>query len=140
MRVFEDISSILTHLVLVPSLVRLMLRTELRGGLEDRSRRGTPPAACNCGRRAAVTLGGFLSRLGRRANGLPPRQFLCGAYRRSLTEDERRNNTVAGAHTQQVLMTILHTGRKRGSTLSLSPPTLRDPSSVDAWEAWLLHL
>ena len=30
------------------------------------------------GRRAAVFLVGLLSRLGRRANGSPPRQLLCG--------------------------------------------------------------
>jgi len=35
-----------------------------------------------CGRRAAVMLGGLLSRLGRRACGSPPRRLLCGVRRR----------------------------------------------------------
>jgi transposase len=43
------------------------------------------------------------------------------------------NNTLTGAHTQQVLMTILHTARKRGiDFIAVATNALRDPSSVDS--------
>ena len=44
-----------------------------------------------------------------------------------------RYNTPAGAHTQQVLMAILHTGRKRGiDFIAVVTNALRAPSSVDS--------
>src|ERR1051325_5664933 len=61
--------------------VGLTLRTELRGGSDaeaDAARRLPPLRLMRCGRRAAVTLERLPSRLGRRANGSPPRQLLCG--------------------------------------------------------------
>lgn len=43
------------------------------------------------------------------------------------------NNTLRGAHTQEVLMTVLHTARKRGADgLALATQALRDPASVDS--------
>ena len=43
------------------------------------------------------------------------------------------NNTLAGARTQEVLMTVLHTGRKRGiDFIAVATNVLRDPSSVDS--------
>lgn len=43
------------------------------------------------------------------------------------------NNTEVGARTQEVLMTVLHTGRKRGiDFIGVATNALRDPSSVDA--------
>jgi hypothetical protein len=65
-------------------LVGLTLRTEPRGGSgaeADAARRLPPLRLMSCGRRAAVTLGGLLSRLGRRACGSPPRRLLCGVSR-----------------------------------------------------------
>lgn len=43
------------------------------------------------------------------------------------------NNTFRGAHTQEVLMTVLHTARKRGvDGIALVTQALRDPRSVDS--------
>jgi hypothetical protein len=43
------------------------------------------------------------------------------------------NNTLAGAHTPVVLMTVLHTGRKRGiDFIAVATNALRDPSAVDS--------
>ena len=43
------------------------------------------------------------------------------------------NNTLTGAHTQEVLMTVLHTGRKRGiDFIAVATNALRDSSSVDS--------
>lgn len=43
------------------------------------------------------------------------------------------NNTLAGAHTQEVLMTVLHTGRKRGiDFVAVAVNALRTSSSVDS--------
>jgi transposase len=43
------------------------------------------------------------------------------------------NNTLRGAHTQEVLMTVLHTARKRGAdSIALATQALRDPASVDS--------
>jgi len=43
------------------------------------------------------------------------------------------NNTLAGARTQEVLMTVLHTGRKRGiDFMAVATNALRDPSSLDS--------
>src|ERR1051325_6322611 len=103
------------------AIVRLTLRTEPRGGSVSRSRRGTPPAAIapdalraggrrdaprpprppprppwprrRGGRGPAVTLGGLLSRLGRRACGSPPRRLLCGV--RPPTAELPRPTTLA---------------------------------------------
>jgi len=69
--------------------VRPTFRTELRGGScaeADAARRSPPLRLTRCGRRAAVTLGGLLSRLGRRASVSPPRQLLCGVGRRCAIE------------------------------------------------------
>src|ERR1051325_6353582 len=67
--------------------VRLTLRTEPRGGPcaeADAARRLPPLRLTRCGRRAAVTLGGLPSRLGRRAYGSPPPPALGrGGRRRS---------------------------------------------------------
>lgn len=42
------------------------------------------------------------------------------------------NNTEAGARTQEVLMTVLHTGRKRRlDFIAIATEALRDPTSVD---------
>ncbi len=42
------------------------------------------------------------------------------------------NNTPRGARTQEVLMTVLHTARKRGvDAIAIATQALRDPSSVD---------
>lgn len=42
------------------------------------------------------------------------------------------NNTPLGARTQEVLMTVLHTARKRGvDAIALATLALRDPASVD---------
>lgn len=44
-----------------------------------------------------------------------------------------RNNTPAGGHTQEVLMTVLHTGRKRGiDFIAVATNALRESSSVDS--------
>jgi hypothetical protein len=41
------------------------------------------------------------------------------------------NNTSRGAHTQEVLMTVLHTARKRGlDGIALATQVLRDPASL----------
>lgn len=43
------------------------------------------------------------------------------------------NNTLCGAHTQAVLMTILHTARKRGlDGIAIATQALRDPASLDS--------
>ena len=43
------------------------------------------------------------------------------------------NNTLRGAHTQEVLMTVLHTARKRGlDGIALTTQVLRDPDSADS--------
>jgi len=68
---------------LVPRLVSSAQRFALsREGARvpeaDAARRLPPLRLMRCGRRAAVTLGGLLSRLGRRASVSPPRRLLCG--------------------------------------------------------------
>lgn len=71
-----------------------------------------------------------------RRDAIPASNFLAEQAIRPAVVNRKMsggNNTLSGAHTQEVLMTVLHTGRKRGiDFMAVATNALRDPSSADS--------